>query len=91
MSKSTKRYFVWIKPFLITRRKVPRKVRKSLRETTRQELIKYVKSKTTDEIFDDILKNRLQKPLSLKLKKIYPLSACEIRIIKVEKEITEEK
>src|SRR3989344_951916 len=59
-----------IKPFLITRR----------------ELIEYVKNKTSYELFDEILKNQLQRPLSLKLKKIYPLSLCEIRVMKVEKE-----
>jgi len=79
-----------IKPFLITRRKVSRAVRKALRNKCKQELIDYTKDKTTNQIFEDILKNKLQKSLSLKLKKIYPLSACEIRILKVEKETTKE-
>jgi ribosomal protein S3AE len=74
-----------IKPFLITRRKVSRAVRKALRKKTKEELINYAKDKTTEEIFDDILKNKLQKQLSIILKKIYPLSLCEIRILKVEK------
>ena len=74
-----------IKPFLITRRKVSRVVRKALREKAKEELINYLKSKTRDEIFEDILRNNLQKQLSLKLKKIYPLSLCEIRSIKIEK------
>ncbi len=74
-----------IKPFLVTRRKVSRKVRKALREKSREELINYVKDKTIEELFSEILKNQLQKELSLKLKKIYPLSLCEIRILKVEK------
>ena len=69
-----------IKPFLITRRKVSRAVRKALREKAREELINYVKDKDTETLFDDILRNQLQKPLSLKLKKIYPLALCEIRI-----------
>ncbi len=74
-----------IKPFLITRRKVSRKVRKALRDKAREELIEYVKNKNSEEIFQDILKNNLQKKLSLILKKIYPLSLCEIRVLKVEK------
>jgi len=74
-----------IKPFLVTRRKVSRAVRKALREKAREELILYIKDKKVDEIFDEILRNQLQKILSLKLKKIYPLSTCEIRILKVEK------
>ena len=49
-------------------------------------MIKYAKEKTSVEIFGDIIKNEVQKNLSLKLKKIYPLSLCEIRIFKVERE-----
>ncbi|MEK6757896.1 MAG: hypothetical protein AABX88_02095 [Nanoarchaeota archaeon] len=74
-----------IKPFLISRRKISRAVRKALREKAREELIKYVEDKTSEQVFEDILKNQLQKPLSLKLKKVYPLSLCEIRMLTVEK------
>ncbi len=70
-----------IKPFLITRRKVSKAVRKALREKAKEELIKYVKDKNAETIFQDLLKNQIQKPLSLKLKKIYPLSFCEIRVL----------
>jgi len=75
-----------IKPLLISRRRISRAVRKALREKAREELTNYVKDKNTETLFDDLLKNQIQKPLSLKLKKIYPLSLCEIRILKVEKE-----
>ena len=74
-----------IKPFLVTRRKVSRAVRCALREKAREELIEYVKNKDAEIIFDEVLKGQIQKPLSLKLKKIYPLSLCEIRILKIEK------
>jgi ribosomal protein S3AE len=74
---------VRIKPFLITRRKVSRAIRKNLRDATKEELTNYIKKKKVDSLFDDILKNQLQKVLSLKLKKIYPLSLCEIRVLKV--------
>ena len=80
-----------IKPLLVTRRRVSRRVRKALREKAREEIINYVKDKNSEKIFEDILKNQLQKPLSLTLKKIYPLSLCEIRIIKVLKKIEEEQ
>jgi ribosomal protein S3AE len=81
---------VRIKPFLITRRKVSRAVRKALREKAKEEIIGYIKNKKADVLFEEILKNQMQKPLSLKLKKIYPLSLCEIRVLKVEK-VLEEK
>jgi ribosomal protein S3AE len=74
-----------IKPFLVTRRKVSRKVRKALRDKAKEEIIDYIKNKKSAELFDEIAKNTLQKPLSIKLKKIYPLSLCEIRVLKVER------
>jgi len=88
-STSCKDAQIKIKPFLITRKKVSRAVRKALREKAREELINYVKNKNVGDIFEEILKNTLQKPLSLKLKKIYPLSLCEIRMLEVEKELNE--
>jgi len=90
-STETKDSQIRIKPFLITRRKVSRAVRKALREKAREELIEYVETKETEELFQDILKNNLQRVLSLKLKKVYPLSACEIRVLRVEKELEKKK
>jgi ribosomal protein S3AE len=84
-SAETKDSQIKIKPFLITRRKVSRAVRKALREKAREELIAYVKDKDSEEIFQEVLRNSIQKTLSFKLKKIYPLSLCEIRTLRVEK------
>jgi ribosomal protein S3AE len=86
-STNTKESQVRIKPFLITRRKVSRNVRKALRNLVKEELVNYLKTKNNEEVFEDILKNKLQKELSLKLKKIYPLSLCEIRVLKIEKDL----
>ncbi|MDD5012198.1 MAG: hypothetical protein PHQ66_00930 [Candidatus Nanoarchaeia archaeon] len=72
-----------IKPFLVTRRKVSRAVRKALRNKAKEELLNYVKERTAETLFDEILRNQLQKTLSSKLKKIYPLSLCEIRVLEV--------
>lgn len=77
-----------IKPFIITRRKVSRAVKNALRLKAKDELINELKTKESEKIFDEILKNKIQKDLSLKLKKIYPLSLCEIRVLKVLKEKT---
>ena len=82
---------VRIKPFLITRKRVSRAVRKALRNQAREWLEDYVKNKTCKNIFEDIIGNRIQKPLSLKLKKIYPLALCEIRVFKIEKQREQEK
>jgi len=79
----TQESLVKIKPFLITRKKVSRVVRKTLRNLTKNWLEDYLAERKNQEIFNDLLTNRLQKPLSLKLKKTYPLSLCEIRILEI--------
>jgi len=86
-STKSKNENVKIKFLLVTRRKVSRAVRKALREKAKKELIDYVKNKDPETLFKDILDNKMQKTLSLKLKKIYPLSLCEIRVFIVEKKI----
>lgn len=72
-----------IKPFLITRRKVSRAVRNALRIKAREELINYVKDKTAEQLFNETLQNQIQKPLSMKLKKVYPLALCEIKALEI--------
>jgi ribosomal protein S3AE len=75
-----------VKPFLITRKKVHRSVRTALRNLAKEEITNYFKDKTAELIFQEILGGRFQKSLSLKLKKIYPLTFCDIRDIFIEKE-----
>ncbi|MGY4884620.1 MAG: hypothetical protein ACP5NZ_03520 [Nanobdellota archaeon] len=76
-----------IKPFLITRRKVSKKVRRGLREKAREEIKRYIKDRPASRIFEEILKNKMQKELSLLLKKIYPLSLCEIKSLDIEQDL----
>ncbi|MBS3089712.1 hypothetical protein J4461_02405 [Candidatus Pacearchaeota archaeon] len=68
------------KPFLITRNKVSRSVRNQLRVTAKEYLSGHFTTRTAKELFSEIISNKIQKELSLKLKKIYPLALCEIRI-----------
>jgi len=81
----TKESEVIIKPFLITRRRVSRAVLRTLRNSAKNWLTDYAKSKTDYEMFDDMLSNQLQKQLSLRLKKVYPLGICEIRVFEIKK------
>jgi ribosomal protein S3AE len=85
-SAECKDAIVRIKPFLVTRRKVSRAIRTALRIKAREELVNYAKDRESEKIFDDIMKNNIQRYLSSSLKKIYPLSFCDIRIFQVEKE-----
>lgn len=72
-----------IKPFLITRNKVSKAVRKTLRNKCKNWIEDYIAEKKDSEIFSEVLSNRLQRSLSLYLKKTYPLSLCEIRILEI--------
>jgi ribosomal protein S3AE len=74
-----------IKLFLITRRMVSRKVRNALRVKAVEELKNYVKDLESEKVIEDVLKNQIQRELSAKLKKIYPLALCEIKEVRVEK------
>jgi ribosomal protein S3AE len=58
-----------IKPFLVTRRKVSRAVRKALRNKAKEELLSYVKEKNAESLFDEMLRNQMQKFLSSKIEK----------------------
>ena len=69
-----------VKPLLVTRKKVSRAVRKNLRNTAREFLLEYLKERTYNEICEELMKGTLQKTLLPKLKKVYPLSFCDLRI-----------
>ena len=71
---------VIVKPFLITRKRVSRAVRKNLRNTAKEFLLEYLKERDYNEICDELLDNTLQKTMFPKLKKIYPLSFCDLRV-----------
>ncbi|MAG39380.1 hypothetical protein CMI41_00215 [Candidatus Pacearchaeota archaeon] len=87
---NTKDLKVTLKPFLITRKKVSRAVRKNLRNTAREFLINYVKERTYLELCEEILEGTLQKELLPKLKKVYPLAFCDLRVFET-KEVTDLK
>jgi|SRR3989344_75659 len=72
-----------VKPFLLTRKRVSRPVLRELRNQARKYLEAYITVRTLEEIFSEITTNKIQRDLSLKLKKVYPLALCEIR--KIEK------
>jgi ribosomal protein S3AE len=86
----TKESNILIKPFLITRKRVSRAVRRTIRNSARNWILDYTKEKKDQELFEEILSGKLQKPLSLKIKKIYPLALCEIRVLEIKKPLKKE-
>ncbi len=74
-----------VKPFLLTRKKVHRKIKTSLRNKCRELIEGLAKNKTRDEFCIDVIFGKLQRQLIPQLKRIYPLALCEIRMVEVEK------
>lgn len=72
-----------IKLLMVTRRRVSRAVLKALRDEARKMIEPYTKTRNAREIISEIMTNKLQKQLSLRLKKIYPLALCEVRVFEV--------
>lgn len=72
-----------VKPFMITRRRVSRAVRKVLRDNARKYVEDYMSIRNVKELFSDVVIGKLQKGMALKLKKIYPLAFCEIRVFEM--------
>jgi len=71
---------VIIKPFLITRKRVSRAVRKNLRNTAKEFITEYIKEKDYNSLCHEILSGTLQQAMLPKLKKVYPLSFCDLRV-----------
>lgn len=72
-----------VKPFMITRNHVSRMVRNEIRNTAKKFIESHARIKTSRELFSEIMTNKLQKAISLKVKKVYPLAFCEIRWIEI--------
>lgn len=71
---------VTIKPFLITRKKVSRAVRRNLRNTAKEFLLEYIKDRDYYTICQELVDGILQKAMLPRLKKVYPLSFCDLRV-----------
>lgn len=84
-------FLLKIKPLLITRKRVTRNILKELRNNTKKIIEPYIKTRDLKETFSDVISNKLQKQLVTRLKKIYPLALCEIRVLQVIKPLEESK
>lgn len=80
-----------IKPFLVTRKKVPRTLRHALRRAARDFLLGHITVRNAKELFSELLANKIQRELAQKLKKLYPLTVCEIRVFAVKGKKEEKK
>ncbi len=80
-----------IKPVLITRNKTKGSVLKQLRKTARENVLELVSKSSFDALVKDLMLHKFQKSLSDALRKIYPLSICEIKHVSIVREKTAEE
>jgi ribosomal protein S3AE len=71
---------VIIKPLLITRKKVSRAVRNKLRVVAKENILEFIKTNNYLDITQVLFNSELQKTILPKLKKVYPLAFCDLRV-----------
>ena len=80
---------VLIKPVLVTKGRATGAVTVNLRRTMKVQIAKMLSSATFDTVLLDLVNQRFQRALSDSLRKIYPLSVCEIKFFSIVKETKE--
>lgn len=82
VAKSKDGVNVQVKTLLLTKSKTKHSVLTAIRKTTRDFISNELKNYSFDEFIQLIIATRIQKQLRESLNKIYPLVACEFRIVK---------
>lgn len=77
---------VRVKPFMLTRKKVPGSIATALRAETRRYVAKQLSKTPYEQVIGAAAFHKFQRSLSSHLKRIYPLKTCEIRAMYIEKE-----
>lgn len=75
-----------VKTFLLSRSMITGSVKSSLLRHLNDSLIKSIRKLSYDNLIEELVSHKLQKTMHSQLSKIYPLKACEIRMLKMEKE-----
>jgi ribosomal protein S3AE len=82
---------VRIKPILITRSRTKGSIKQALRKKVKELITNFLRKNDYETVFKNVVFYSLQKELKEKLDKIYPLSNCEIRVLKREQIIKKSK
>ncbi len=80
VSKEGKQFVV--KPLFVVRHKVKGSVGTSIRKTVRAFLTEAFKDEDKETIFHAAISNKIQSELRSLVKKIYPVAACELKVLK---------
>jgi len=91
VAKTSDKVLVRIKPLILTKSKAKGSVKKTIRKNVREYIIKFVENSTYFNLFDSIIIYKMQRSIRDAIKKIYPLSVAEIRVLEIIKEKGYEK
>lgn len=70
-----------IKPVIVTRAKVQKRVLTVLRKLTREFLKEYLENNEFHKVISDVVSNKIQRALKDGMRKTYPLDICEFKVI----------
>ena len=82
---------VRIKPMLFTRGNTSNPVKRALRKGMRNLILRTVKQSKVEELFRNMLSNKLQYAIIKELSKLHPVKHCVIRELSIEQERTRRK
>ncbi|MFQ5620278.1 MAG: hypothetical protein ACE5FT_00370 [Candidatus Nanoarchaeia archaeon] len=74
-----------VKPFIIVRQKIPNSLQTKLRLKARALLAREAQNMTFQKFMEDVIQGKVQKLMKVTLQKSHPLSACEMRMVKLER------
>lgn len=77
---------VLIKPLLVTKGRTKSSVLANLRRTARAQVAKVVAATKFENLIYDLVTQKFQRSLSDMLRKIYPLSTCEVKYFSIVKD-----
>jgi len=81
-----------IKLFVLTNSSAKSSILAKLRNKLKEATAEIISKNKYDDIFDGVIRKKVQKDILEKVKKIFPIKICEVRILKKEtKEIIKEK
>lgn len=75
-----------IKPIIIAKGQITGGVKAHIQRDLRSHIIRITAEKTYNELIKDLISHQFQKQLQQTLRKIYPLSTCEIKSLKLAKQ-----
>jgi len=83
--KTKDKKIIRVKPYIVARSRVPMSLQNKMRLQAREILAQEGARQSYQKFLEDVIQGKIQKGLKVNLQKIYPLSACELRQVVIER------